>query len=162
VDTLERRIAGAVDSTTEMVRDTAGAIRQTVTGAANEARGVYRGASESVKHAFDVRQHVRDYPWACVGAATFAGFLSGFFAPDARRAVANHLSSPGSGSMGAHGIFGQLTDMLKRELRSLGEAAILSATASLRDDVQSIAADFHPLRSAMRAHHNGHHAEPVG
>jgi len=163
LDALERRVCGAVDSATESVKDTAGTIKSTFTGAADKVQGLYQGATDSVKSAFDVQQHIRDCPWACVGAATFAGFLSGFFAPQARRFVSNRLSAASSGSASSYssgrGVFGELTDMLKRELRTLGESAIMAATAALKDDVQHLAADFHPLRSVMQPHHNGHHAE---
>jgi len=167
LDSLEQRIVGAVDGVTGSVRETAGAIKSTVTGAIEEASGFYHRSADGMKEVLDVRQHINDYPWACVGAATFAGFISGFLAPRVPRNIVSRMSNfatvGGSGNGGSgNGLFAQLGDVLRRELKGLGETAILAATTALKNNVQELANECHFVGgSDRRHHHNGIHAEAV-
>jgi hypothetical protein len=165
---LEQRIVGAVDGVTGSVRETAGAIKNTVTGVIDEASGFYHRSADGMKEVLDVRQHINDYPWACVGAATFAGFISGFLAPRVPRNIVSRMSNfaavGGSGHGGSSGnsLFGQLGDVLRRELKGLGETAILAATTALKNNVQELANEIHFAGGSDRRHrHNGIHAEVV-
>jgi hypothetical protein len=162
MDTLERRIVDAVDGVTGTVRETAGAIKGTVTGVIDEASGFYHRSADGMKEVLDVRQHIQDYPWACVGAATFGGFISGFLAPRVPRTIVNRLSSVGANGGSGNGLFSQLGDVLRRELKGLGETAILAASTALKNNMQELANECRIVGAAdRRHHHNGIHAEAV-
>jgi hypothetical protein len=145
------------------VRESAGAIKNTVTGAVDEVRTVYQRATNGVRQALDLRQHVRDYPWASVGAATFAGFLSGFLSPRTSEPAVHRIAVSGNGSASAtastRSVIGHLGDVIKRELANVGEVAILAAANALKNTVQSLAADFRLSENSRFGHHNGRHAE---
>jgi ElaB/YqjD/DUF883 family membrane-anchored ribosome-binding protein len=160
---LEQRITGAVDCATGSVREASGAIKETVVGAVEEARSLYQRASDGVRQAFDLRQHVRDYPWGSVGAATVAGFVSGLVAPRARHAISQRLTAAHSGNGAAqrHSMFSDWGETVRRELSSLGEAAILAASSALKTNVQSLADELRTVAARRLDHHNGVHGSSV-
>jgi ElaB/YqjD/DUF883 family membrane-anchored ribosome-binding protein len=159
LEALERKIGGTVDCTTETVRETAGAVRQTVSRVADDVGQFYQHSVEGVKHMIDIRQHVRDYPCQSVGLAAFAGFLAGSLGhriPQMKNLVANYGELRAS-----NGFLGQFADMAKAELLKIGETAIRTASAALRDNVQSMADEFRPTGNGVRPHHNGVHADAI-
>jgi ElaB/YqjD/DUF883 family membrane-anchored ribosome-binding protein len=158
LEALEGRITGTVDCVTGAVRETAGAVTETVSRVTDDVGQFYQHSVEGVKHMIDIRQHVRDHPCQSMGLAAFAGFVAGSLGhriPQMKNLVANYGELRSS-----NGFFGQLADMAKAEFLKIGETAIRTASAALRDNVQSLADDFRP-RSGDQPHHNGVHAEAV-
>jgi ElaB/YqjD/DUF883 family membrane-anchored ribosome-binding protein len=159
LEALECRITGTVDCVTGAVRETAGAVSQTVSHVADDVGQFYQHSVEGVKHMIDIRQHVRDYPCQSMGLAAFAGFLAGSLGhriPQMKNLVANY------GELQTHhGFFCQLTEMAKAELLKIGETAIRTASAALRENVQTLADEFRPKSSDVRPHHNGVHADAI-
>jgi ElaB/YqjD/DUF883 family membrane-anchored ribosome-binding protein len=159
LEALECRIAGTVDCVTGAVRETTESVSQTVSRVADDVGQFYQQSVEGVKHMIDIRQHVRDYPCQSVGLAAFAGFLAGSLGhriPQMKNLVANYGELRAS-----NGFLGQLADMAKAELLKIGETAIRTASATLRDNVQSLADEFRPTGNGVRPHHNGVHADAV-
>jgi ElaB/YqjD/DUF883 family membrane-anchored ribosome-binding protein len=157
LEALECRVSKTVDSVTGAVQDTAGTVRDTVSRVTDNVGQFYEHSVEGVKHMIDIRQHVRDYPCQSVGLAAVAGFLAGSLGhrmPQIKNLAANYGELRSS-----NGFLNQLVEMAKAEFIKIGETAIRSASAALRDNVQSIADDFRP--SGARPHHNGVHAEAV-
>lgn len=79
LEALETQVLGKVEGATDAVANTVEAVNDTV---------------ETVKRTLDVRQHVRDYPWAMVGGATAVGYLLGWILPSSR-AVADRKDEAG-------------------------------------------------------------------
>jgi len=85
VAALESQVVGTLETATSTVKDTVESVKDTVTSVKEAVTGTVETVKDKVEHsvetvsdtvrdAFDVRTHIRSYPWACVGAATFAGF----------------------------------------------------------------------------------------
>lgn len=159
LEALEHRITGTVDCVTGAVRETTKSVKQTVSRVADDVGQFYQHSVEGVKHMIDIRQHVRDYPCQSVGLAAFAGFLAGSLGHQIprMRSLAANLGELRS----SNGFFGQLMDMAKAEVLKIGETAIRSASAAVRENVQSFAEDFRLMGGEARPHHNGVHADIV-
>lgn len=85
VAALEDQVVGTLQTATSTVKDTVDSVRDTVSSVKDAVTGTVESVKDKVEHsvetvsdtmkeAFDLRTHIRNYPWACVGAATFAGF----------------------------------------------------------------------------------------
>jgi len=85
VAALENQVVGTLQTATSTVKDTVEAVKDTVTDVKEAVTGTVdsvkdqvqtsmENVTENVREAFDFRTHIRRYPWACVGAATAAGF----------------------------------------------------------------------------------------
>ena len=157
LEALEGRITGTVDCVT-------GAVRETTESSARPCCASPMMSASSISIPSRSKAHDRysatrgDYPCQSMGLAAFAGFLAGSLGhriPQMKNLVANYGELRAS-----NGFLGQLADMAKAELLKVGETAIRTASAALRDNVQSLADDFRP-GSDSRPHHNGVHADAV-
>jgi ElaB/YqjD/DUF883 family membrane-anchored ribosome-binding protein len=141
MNALEQRLSGTVDWASDAVRDT------------------MRHASDQFHQIVDVRGHIRERPWPSVGAASVVGFTAGILTGRRRqiRRPTARYSAMASNEPPSPSIWGQLLQSVKREIAALGESAIQSASAALRDNIQTAAAD---LKFPFGRHeHNGRHHE---
>jgi len=103
VAALENQVVGTLETATSTVKETVESVKDTVTSVKEAVTGTVESVKDKVEHsvetvsdtvrdAFDLRTHIRSYPWACVGAATFAGFGLGLLWGD-RRGSAEGLRS---------------------------------------------------------------------
>jgi len=85
VAALENQVVGTLQTATSTVKDTVETVKDTVTNVKEAVTGTVESVkdqvqtsvenvTENVREAFDLRTHIQRYPWACVGAATAAGF----------------------------------------------------------------------------------------
>jgi len=85
VAALENQVVGTLQTATSTVKDTVETVKDTVTNVKEAVTGTVESVkdqvqtsvenvTENVRDAFDLRTHIQRYPWACVGAATAAGF----------------------------------------------------------------------------------------
>jgi ElaB/YqjD/DUF883 family membrane-anchored ribosome-binding protein len=126
---LEQRVVGAVNASTERLSGAAAAIGSTVTGAASQVQDVVGATADGVRTALDVREHIRSRPWAGIGAAAVTGFLAGFLPKRSKHAQAFVSEGPG--------VVGELWTVLRKQLVSLGETAIVAATEAAKQGVKS-------------------------
>lgn len=140
VDALQDRVVGAVDSAKESVRHTAGSVRTAMSDLKSGAQDMMQQAADGVRQVLDVPQHIRSHPWPSVGFAAFAGFMAGSWRRDsgrpAARAVSQQTREPSSG------LFGDLSSVLKRELLTIGESAIVAASHAVKDNIRAATARF--------------------
>jgi len=95
VAALEEQVVGTLQTATSTVKDTVESVRDTVSSVKEAVTGTVESVKDKVEHsvetvsdtmkeAFDLRTHIRNYPWACIGAATFAGFGIGLLIGERR------------------------------------------------------------------------------
>lgn len=139
---LERRVVGKVDVAADSLQNAAAAVESTVVNAKDNVQRALGTTADTVRSALDVPAHVRSCPWAGVGTAAVAGFLTGFIPNRSRRMEAMTNNSPG--------LLGDLWSVLRRELVALGETAIVAATEAAKQSVVTLREPTHPS-------HNGSH-----
>jgi ElaB/YqjD/DUF883 family membrane-anchored ribosome-binding protein len=150
VSLLEQKVVGQIQSTTDAVQDTVQTVKsavqdtvQCVTGTVTQS---VESLSEGVKEALDLQKHTREHPWAMVGGATLAGFVTGLMVFGRR---ANGSSLPAYTPMAAHSGYtptpaaaqrpawiNDLMDLAGRELKKLAEQALATTTSSLKHTVE--------------------------
>jgi ElaB/YqjD/DUF883 family membrane-anchored ribosome-binding protein len=150
IQTASDTVSNIVETVKTVVPETLHNVKDTLTGSVEEV-------TEKVKSAFDVAHHTREHPWAMVGGATALGFITGLVVfggrsdprfsrlaeSSPRPAGAPAATSPPLGATSrpepVSRMPGWLDELMTRagqELRTLGEAAVASAAAALRQSVQ--------------------------
>ena len=81
VSLLEHQVVDKLQSATDAVQDTVqsvrSAVQDTVAAVTDTVKSSVESVSDGMKEALDVKKHVREYPWAMVGGAAAAGFVTG-------------------------------------------------------------------------------------
>jgi ElaB/YqjD/DUF883 family membrane-anchored ribosome-binding protein len=82
LEILEQKVVGnveevsdAVSETVQAVKDTVDSVKEQVEGTAEAVKDVVQEGVQSVRHWFDITQHVQSHPWVVMGASVGAGFL---------------------------------------------------------------------------------------
>jgi len=139
-------VQGTVDSVQDTVQSVKAAVQDTVECVAGTVKDSVRSLADGLKETFDVRQQVQQNPWAMVGGAAAAGFVTGLVV-FARRAsggslpaytpmpAASYAAAPAAPSR--PGWLNDLLDMAMREVKTIAEQALTTATSSLKQNVQS-------------------------
>lgn len=126
VATLEEQVMGTLQSAQETVHETVHTVK------------------EAVRDTLDVTRHIRDNPWTAVGGAVAVGAIVGLLVPrshprppvpiDIQPAYA---PPPPPREPRRPSWLDDLMDLAGQEIKKLGAAAIASATASLRQNIDS-------------------------
>jgi len=114
VAALEQQVVGTLQTATSTVKDTVDSVKDTVSSVREAVTGTVETVKDKVEHsmetvsdtmmeAFDLRTHIRHYPWACIGAATFAGFGVGLLLGNHRGDSAEGLKSSSLYDVYLHG-----------------------------------------------------------
>ncbi|HET6572228.1 MAG TPA: DUF883 C-terminal domain-containing protein [Fimbriiglobus sp.] len=141
-------VSNIVDTVKHVVPETLTSVKDTLTESVEEV-------SARVRSAFDLSSHVREHPWAMVGGATALGFMTGLLVfrgrsePSFTRLAAAASPPPHAAPASTAPPLGatpaaprrpswldDLMDRVGRELLAVGETAIASAAASLKQTVQ--------------------------
>jgi ElaB/YqjD/DUF883 family membrane-anchored ribosome-binding protein len=158
VAALEMQVLGTIqnasDTVTNIVDTVKTVVPETLTSVKDTLTESVEEMSEKMKSAFDLAQHTREHPWAMCGGAAALGFVTGLLvfgsrsSPSySRLAEASPQSYGGPASttppLGVAAAaprrpswLDDLVDRVGRELLTLGETAIASASASLKQSVQ--------------------------
>jgi len=159
VSLLEQQVVEKLQSATDAVQDTVqtvrSAVEDTVTAVSGTVKQSVESVSEGMKEALDVKKHVREYPWAMVGGAAAAGFITGLlvFRGERSPALASMPMSAG-GSQPAFtplmaqapaaaaapqrpGWLNDLFEIAGREIKKIAELAVATTTASLKQSVET-------------------------
>jgi ElaB/YqjD/DUF883 family membrane-anchored ribosome-binding protein len=76
---LENKVTGMAQDAADAVDDAARGVRDAVQTVTEQVRGASESALASVRHALDVRRHVRRHPWLAMGTAAALGFVCARF-----------------------------------------------------------------------------------
>lgn len=154
VSLLEQRVVGQIQSATDAVQDTVqcvkSAVQETVQSVTGTVTHSVQSLTDGVKEVLDVRKHTRENPWAMVGGATAAGFVTGLLLfrrePLGRSLPASapmpftsepapHPAAPAASRRPAW--LNDLFETAGQHVRKLAEEVLATATASLRQSVQT-------------------------
>src|SRR5215208_6496962 len=152
VSLLEHKVVGQIQSATDAVQDTVQSVKSAVQDTVQAVTGTVSNSVESltdgVKEVLDIRKHTRENPWAMVGGATVAGFVTGLlvFRRESSGAslpaytAAPFTSQPATAPAAAShrpAWLNDLFDMAGREIKRLAEQALATATTSLKQSVET-------------------------
>jgi len=162
VSLLEQQVVGTLQSATSAVQDTVQTVRcavqDTVAAVTGTVKQSVDSVSEGMKEALDVKKHVREYPWAMVGGAAAAGFVTGLLVFRGEQSTRRSAMPMAAG--GSHPAFtpltapapspvqhsaasqrpGWLNDLFEiagREIKKIAEQALATTTASLKQTVET-------------------------
>ncbi|HKA08763.1 MAG TPA: hypothetical protein VKD71_16000 [Gemmataceae bacterium] len=157
VSLLEQQVVEKLQSATDAVQDTVqtvrSAVEDTVTVVSGTVKQSVESVSEGMKEALNVKKHVREHPWAMIGGAATAGFITGLlvFRREPSAATAKEPLAAG-GSLPAftpvpalataptHQRPGWLSDLFElagREIKKIAELALATTAASLKQSVEA-------------------------
>jgi ElaB/YqjD/DUF883 family membrane-anchored ribosome-binding protein len=153
VSLLEQKVVGQIQSATDAVQDTVecvrSAVRDTVESVTGTVSHSVQSLSDGVKEVLDVRKHTRENPWAMVGGAAAAGFVTGllvFRRESSGRTLPAYQPMPFTSEPAGRPAaapshrpawLNDLFETAGQEIRKLAEQALATATASLRQTVQT-------------------------
>lgn len=167
VAALEQQVVGTIQEATTTVQETVEtvkgtvesvkeAVQETVSSVKEGVQDSVTTVQETVMETFDFTKHVRNRPWACIGGAAAAGFITGLIAFRQRREtqVSAPLTTAAVGPMAAYsppplpreyappppprepGWFDALMDRAGEEAKKLGEMALTTLVASAKESLQ--------------------------
>jgi len=153
VAALEQQVVGTLQTATSTVKDTVESVKDTVSSVKEAVTGTVESVkdqvehsvetvSDSVKEAFDLRTHIRNYPWACVGAATFAGLGVGLLLGGDRRGMSSSGSSGGMRSSSLYDTY------VNENTRSSAPAPMAAGMSSAADSPHASHATRQPASRA--------------
>jgi len=159
VSLLENKVLGQVQNATDTVEGTMtsvqdtvqtvkAAVQDTVQSVTDTVKDSVQSLTDGLKETLDVRRHTQENPWAMVGGAAVAGFLTGLVVFRRESAVsAGQLPAytPMPTALGAAAPavshrpqwLNDIFEMAGREVKTIAQQALAQASASLRQTVQS-------------------------
>lgn len=159
VSLLENKVLGQVQTATDTVEGTMTSVQDTVESVKAAVHDTVQSVTDTVKHSvqsltegiketLDVRRHTQENPWAMVGGAAAAGFLTGlvvFRRESTVSAGGLPAYTPMPTALGAAAPavshraqwLSDILEMAGREVKQIAQQAIAQASASLRQTVQS-------------------------
>lgn len=140
-------IEDQMHQTRESLTEKVATLEQTVVGTLQSAQSAVEDTVHTVKSAvqdtLDISRHIRDNPWTFVAGAAVVGFVTGALS----KGVAGHAAN-GSAAHPVQPAFpppvprerrpswvDDLWEMVGHEVKKLGEAAIASASAALKQSL---------------------------
>lgn len=143
VSMLEQQVVGKLQSATDAVQETVESVKSAVEDTVTCVTDSVKTSVEGVAEALDVRKRVQETPWLMVGGAAAAGLVTGLivfrrrgvstsepaaYAPMPAAAFTPPREMPRRPSW-----LDGLIDMAGRELKTLAEQALATASTSLRE-----------------------------
>ncbi|HVK08246.1 MAG TPA: hypothetical protein VM597_05655 [Gemmataceae bacterium] len=150
VSLLEQQVVGTLQTSTTAVQDTVQSVKSAVEDTVQSVTGTVKDSvsslTDGLRDALDVRRHVRENPWACVGGAAALGFVTGMLVFRRESSMASAMSSaaytPATGYQPAAPAptrpswLGELFEMAGQEVKKIAQEALTRGTAQLKASVQ--------------------------
>jgi len=149
VQTATDTVEGTMTSVQDTVQTVKAAVQDTVQSVTDTVKNSVQSLTDGLKETLDVRRHTQENPWAMVGGAAVAGFLTGLavFRRDSAVSAGNLPAyTPMPAAMGPTAApavshrpqwLNDIFEMAGREVKQIAQQAIAQASASLRQTVQS-------------------------
>ena len=151
VSLLEQKVVGQMQSATDAVQETVQCVKSAVEDTVQSVTGTVSNSVQSLtdgmREALDVQKHTREHPWAMVGGAAVAGFLTGlvvFRRPANGSSLPAYTPAPSAPFTSAPATvshrpawLNDIFDLAGRELKRLAEQALATTTSSLRQTVET-------------------------
>jgi len=154
VSLLEQKVVGQIQSAADAVQDTVQCVKSAVQDTVQSVTGTVshsvQSLTDGVKDVLDIQRHTRENPWAMVGGAAAAGFVTGllvFRRESSGTSLPAYQPTPftsePAGRPAAPSVshrpawLNDLFDMAGQEFKKLAEQALAAATTSLRQTVQT-------------------------
>jgi ElaB/YqjD/DUF883 family membrane-anchored ribosome-binding protein len=155
VSLLEEKVVGQIHAATDTVQDTVESVQETVhsvksavvdtvESVSHTIKDTVQSMASSLREGLDVTGQVERYPWGMVGGAATAGFVTGLVIFRSRRPNASRLPTYTPVAAAAPPAVSHrpkwLDDLLAAamgEVKKIAEQAIATASASLKQTVQS-------------------------
>jgi len=145
---IEREMEQTRESLTEKVSLLENKVLGQVQTATDTVKHSVQSLTDGVKETLDVRRHTQENPWAMVGGAAVAGFLTGLVVFRRESTVSagdlpaytplpTALGSGGPAVSHRPQWLSDILEMAGREVKQIAQQAIAQASASLRQTVQS-------------------------
>jgi len=184
VAALEHQVAGTFDHAAHTVQDTVQSMRAAVSDTMNsvtdkvkESVNTVQDSVSQVKASLDIRDQIREQPWAVMAGAAISGIVAGYmFGPGRNRSSSSRstVSRPSSSSpihepamaQSAYkpaapskpGIMDELMDRVRREIATLSETAIATLSNSLKttlnDSIQHLVKNTLTIPTASQSASN--------
>jgi len=154
VAALENQVVGTIQDATTAVQDTVHTVKSAMEETVTNVKDRVSESVASVKATFDVPEHIRSHPWAGIGMAAFAGAVTGYLLSTeqktslrpAQRFSGNGISNPSPSNLApasrvstpqVHppGLFDELWNRVRGEIKQLSESAITTLSQSLRENL---------------------------
>jgi ElaB/YqjD/DUF883 family membrane-anchored ribosome-binding protein len=159
VSALEQQVVGTIQDVTSTVQTVRSAVQETLHSVKDTVNESVHTVADTMKTTFDLPRHTRNHPWEMVAGATALGFVTGLLAFGRREhsimargswegsaAVRTEPTANGqtAGSYRGEGPTArrpswvdELLDRVGREALKIGEVALATATASIRQTVEA-------------------------
>lgn len=173
---LEQQVVGTLHSSTTAVQDTVDsvklAVRDTVDSVTGTLKESVTSLTDGLKDALDVKRHVRENPWAALGGAAAAGFITGMLAfrreGSSTPGLPAGTHTPIMGGVPTYspprsGWFADLFEMAGQEVKKIAQDALTKATAQLKQTVNEGVPKFiETAVSRVTEHTKAADSQPAG
>ncbi|HEY7329853.1 MAG TPA: hypothetical protein VH592_19620 [Gemmataceae bacterium] len=183
METLENKVLGTVNSTTDTISQTVQDVGATVTETTHNVRATLRETIDSVRDALDVSRQIHQHPWVMMAGSVAAGYVGGVMLdnlehgrlPSLRPAeqllprgseIRERMEAQAPARSRAPGFLKALADTFAPELERLKAAALGMALGVVRDKISDavppqMREDFHQMMDRVTTKLGGE-AYPVG
>jgi ElaB/YqjD/DUF883 family membrane-anchored ribosome-binding protein len=153
VAALESQITDKLETATTNVQDTVETVKSAVADTVNCVSGKFKESLENVqdsvagvKASLDVRDPIRERPWAAMAAAALSGVVVGLMSAPARKrseqggdsqtaSGRTYAAATGPSGSARPGLFDGVLNRLRDEITVLGESAIATLGSTLKNSV---------------------------
>jgi len=136
-------VQGTVESVQETVHSVKSAVVDTVESVSHTIKDTVQSVASSLREGLDVTRQVERYPWGTVGGAAAAGFVTGLVLFRNPRPRASRLPAYTPIAAAAPAVshrpkwLDDLLDTAMGEVKKIAEQALATASASLKQTVQT-------------------------
>lgn len=156
LETLETKVLGTVNTTTDTVAQTVHEVGSTVRETAQDVRATMHEALSSVRDAMDMTRQVHEHPWLLLGGSVVAGYVGGCLIDTLERgrlpslpalpggaeqllphdsALRERFEAEPPAQRSSFSLFKALADTFAPELDKLKRAAVGMALGAMRDKI---------------------------